>query len=139
MFPPDANAYRQQLMRVSRKIQDFKESCQLRTLSQEQTALESELRGFESNLPKYEKVIGSVGKPTFAGSAMENKRRHDYKEIHDFHALIAKTGRHRRIRLRTLRRVIFATGMRVYHFVMHVLWLFDEKSILIIRVNSMKR
>jgi len=123
MFPPDANAYRQQLMRVSRKIQDFKEtSCQLRTLSQEQTALESELRGFESNLLKYESVTGSFDKPTSAGSSnMENKRRHDYKEVHDFHALIAKTGiRNSAFTLSILRRVTFATGMRVYRFVMHM-------------------
>jgi hypothetical protein len=92
MFPPDANAYRQQLMRVSRKIQDFKEtSCQLRTLSQEQTALESELRGFESNLLKYESVTGSFDKPTSGAFTLS-----------------------------ILRRVTFATGMRVYRFVMHM-------------------
>ncbi|EZA57827.1 Coiled-coil domain-containing protein [Ooceraea biroi] len=80
-------------MRLSQKIRDFKESCQLQTLSQEQTALESDLREFESNLHKYESATGSVGKPTSAASSsMENKRRHDYKEIQDFHALIAKTG-----------------------------------------------
>ncbi|RLU24815.1 hypothetical protein DMN91_002905 [Ooceraea biroi] len=89
----DTNAYKQRLMRLSQKIRDFKESCQLQTLSQEQTALESDLREFESNLHKYESATGSVGKPTSAASSsMENKRRHDYKEIQDFHALIAKTG-----------------------------------------------
>jgi len=91
MFSSDADTYRQQLMKVSRKIQDLKESCQLCTLSQEQTALESELREFESNLHKYESANGSIGKST-ASINMENKRHHDYKEIHDFHALITKTG-----------------------------------------------
>lgn len=90
-------------MRLSQRIRDLRESSsQLQTLSQEQTALESELREFESNLHKYESATGSTGKPTSAASSnMENKRRHDYKEIQDFHALIAKTGMQRiSIRLR---------------------------------------
>ncbi|XP_012219446.1 coiled-coil domain-containing protein 112-like isoform X2 [Linepithema humile] len=89
----DTNAYKQRLVRLSRKIRDFKESCQLETLSQEQTSLESELREFESSLHKYESATGNIGKPTSAAFFnKENKRCHDYKEIHDFHALIAKTG-----------------------------------------------
>ncbi|XP_029173360.1 coiled-coil domain-containing protein 112-like [Nylanderia fulva] len=87
----DTNVYKQQLVRLSEKIRDFKESCQLQTLSQEQTALESELREFQSNLHKYESATGS--KPTFATSSnKENKKCNDYKGIQDFHALIAKTG-----------------------------------------------
>lgn len=89
----DTNAYKQRLVKLSRKIRDFKESCQLETLSQEQTTLESELREFESSLHKYESATGNIGKSTSAAfSNKENKRCHDYKEIHDFHALIAKTG-----------------------------------------------
>lgn len=90
---PDINAYKQRLVRLSQKIRDFKESCQLESLSQEQTALESELREFELNLHKYESATGGVGKPTSAASSNKaNKSCHDYKEIQDFHALIAKTG-----------------------------------------------
>lgn len=84
----DTDAYKQRLLRLSQRIRDFKESCQVQALSQEQAALESELREFQSNLHKYEKSV--TGKPT--SSNMENKRRHDYKEIQDLHALIAKTG-----------------------------------------------
>lgn len=98
----DTNAYKQRLVRLSQKIRDFKESCQLQTLSQEQTTLESELREFESNLHKYESATGS--KPTSATSSnKENKKCNDYKGIQDFHALIAKTGtRHICIRLRII-------------------------------------
>ncbi|XP_028045101.1 coiled-coil domain-containing protein 112 [Monomorium pharaonis] len=91
----DTNAYKQRLERLSQKIRDFQESSQLQaaTLSQEQTALESELREFESNLHKYENATGSIGKPTSAASSnKENKKCYDYKEIEDFHELIAKTG-----------------------------------------------
>jgi len=82
-------------VKLSQKIRDFQESCQLQiaTLSQDQTALESELREFESNLHKYENATGSIGKSTSAASSnKENKRCYDYKEIKDFHELIAKTG-----------------------------------------------
>lgn len=64
-------------------------------MSQEQTILESELREFQINLHKYESAIGSTGKsPSVASSstAKRNKKGQDYKEIQDFHALIAKTG-----------------------------------------------
>ncbi|KAL6419894.1 hypothetical protein ACFW04_011003 [Cataglyphis niger] len=50
----DTNVYKQRLVRLSQKIRDFKESCQLETLSQEQITLESELREVESNLHKYQ-------------------------------------------------------------------------------------
>lgn len=87
----DTNVYKQRLIRLSQKIQDFKESCQLQTLSQEQTILESELREFESNLHKYESATG--GNPTSVTSSnKENKKCNDYMGIQDFHALIAKTG-----------------------------------------------
>ncbi|XP_072750360.1 uncharacterized protein [Anoplolepis gracilipes] len=87
----DTSAYKQRLVKLSQKIRDFKKSCQLETLSQEQTTLESELREFESNLHKYESATGS--KPTFATSSnKKNKKCDDYKGIQDYHALIAKTG-----------------------------------------------
>ncbi|GAB1862926.1 Coiled-coil domain-containing protein 112 [Camponotus japonicus] len=87
----DTNVYKQRLIRLSQKIQDFKESCQLQTLSQEQTTLESELREFESNLHKYESATG--GNPTSVTSSnKENKKCNYYMGIQDFHALIAKTG-----------------------------------------------
>ncbi|KAL0131859.1 hypothetical protein PUN28_003012 [Cardiocondyla obscurior] len=91
----DINTYKQRLLRLSQKIRDLQESCQLQTttLSQEQTALESELREFESNLHKYENATGSIGKPMSSASSKEKKKCHDYKEIEDFHELIAKTGR----------------------------------------------
>ncbi|XP_071646759.1 uncharacterized protein [Temnothorax longispinosus] len=90
----DTNAYKLRLVKLSQKIRDFQETCQLQTttLSQEQTALESELREFESNLHKYENATGSIGKPTSAASSKENKKCYDYKEIENFHELIAKTG-----------------------------------------------
>ncbi|XP_011687140.1 PREDICTED: coiled-coil domain-containing protein 112-like isoform X2 [Wasmannia auropunctata] len=91
----DTNAYKQRLVRLSRKIRDFQNFCQLQTatLSQEQTALESELREFESNLHKYENATGSIGKPTSAATSnKENKKCCDYKAIENFHELIAKTG-----------------------------------------------
>lgn len=90
-------------MKLSQKIRDFQESCQLQatTLSQEQTSLESELREFESNLHKYENATGSIGKPTSGAASKENKKDYDYKEIENFHELIAKTGtEHICIRLR---------------------------------------
>lgn len=90
-------------MKLSQKIRDFQESCQLQstTLSQEQTVLESELCEFESNLHKYENATGNIGKSTAAFSNKENKRCCDYKEIEDFQELIAKTGtEHLYIRLR---------------------------------------
>lgn len=87
----DINAYKQRLVKLSQKIRDFKESCQLQTLSQEQTTLESELHEFESNLHKYESATDS--KPTSVTSTnKENKKCNDYKGIQDFHALITKTG-----------------------------------------------
>lgn len=82
-------------MKLSQKIRDFQESCQLQstTLPQEQTALESELCEFESNLHKYENATGSISKSmSTAFSNKENKRCCDYKEIEDFQELIAKTG-----------------------------------------------
>lgn len=81
-------------MRLSQKIRDFEESCQLQTttLSQEQTALESELREFESNLHKYENATGNIGKPKSVAASKENKKCYDYKEIENFHELITKTG-----------------------------------------------
>lgn len=84
-------------MRLSQKIRDFKEcSSDLQSLPREQTALESELHEFELNLHKYESATDSIeSKSTSASSTSsrkENKRCHDYKEIQDFHALIAKTG-----------------------------------------------
>lgn len=90
-------------MKLSQKIRDFQESCQLQatTLSQEQTSLESELHEFESNLHKYENATGSIGKPTSGAASKENKKDYDYKEIENFHELIAKTGTgHICIRLR---------------------------------------
>lgn len=87
----DINAYKQRLVKLSQKIRDFKESCQLQILSQEQTTLESELHEFESNLHKYESATNS--KPTSVTfSNKENKKCNDYKGIEDFHALITKTG-----------------------------------------------
>lgn len=80
-------------MRLSQKIKNLKISCQLESLSQEQTVLQSELREFEMNLRNYESAIGSLNKPTSVVSCnKENKKCHDYKDIDDFHALIAKTG-----------------------------------------------
>lgn len=76
---------------MSQKIQDFKESCELQALSQEQTTLESELREFESNLHKYESATGGkLSSVTFSNK--ENKKCNDYSGIQDFHALIAETG-----------------------------------------------
>ncbi|XP_070165299.1 coiled-coil domain-containing protein 112 [Polyergus mexicanus] len=87
----DINAYKQRLVKLSQKIRDFKESCQSRTLSQEQITLESELHEFESNLNKYESATDS--KPTSVTfSNKENKKCNDYKGIQDFYALITKTG-----------------------------------------------
>ncbi|XP_050460801.1 LOW QUALITY PROTEIN: coiled-coil domain-containing protein 112-like [Cataglyphis hispanica] len=87
----DINVYKQRLVRLSQKIRDFKESCQLETLSQEQITLESELREVESNLHKYQSATDS--KPTSVTSSnKESKKCNDYKGIQDFHALIAKTG-----------------------------------------------
>lgn len=87
----DINVYKQRLVRLSQKIRDFKESCQLETLSQEQITLESELREVESNLHKYESATDS--KPTsVTSSKKESKKCNDYKGMQDFHALIAKTG-----------------------------------------------
>ncbi|KAL6419893.1 hypothetical protein ACFW04_011003 [Cataglyphis niger] len=77
----DTNVYKQRLVRLSQKIRDFKESCQLETLSQEQITLESELREVESNLHKYQSATDS-----------KSTSCNDYKGIQDFHALIAKTG-----------------------------------------------
>lgn len=82
-------------MRLSQKIRDFQESCQLQTaiLSQEQTALESELCEFESNLHKYESTSDNISKSmSVISSNKEDKRCYNYKEIKDFYELIAKTG-----------------------------------------------
>lgn len=90
-------------MKLSQKIRNFQESCQLQntTLPQEQTALESELCEFESNLHKYENATSSIGKSMSVSPNKENKRCYDYKKIEDFQELIAKTGiKHIYIRLR---------------------------------------
>ncbi|XP_032683526.1 coiled-coil domain-containing protein 112-like isoform X2 [Odontomachus brunneus] len=89
----DTNSYKQRLVKLSQKIRDFEESCQFESLTQEQTTLESELREFELNLHKYQNVTRNVNKPTFAASSSKNvKDSQDYKEVQEFHALIAKTG-----------------------------------------------
>lgn len=80
-------------MRLSQKMRDFQESCQFESLSQEQKTLESELREFEVNLPKYQITSHNVSKSTVASTSNKNvKSSQDYKEVQDFHALIAKTG-----------------------------------------------
>lgn len=91
----DTNVYKQRLMKLSQKIREFEESCRFESLSQEQVTLESELCDFELNLHKYQNVTRNVNKATFAASSSKNiKGSQDYKEIQDFHALIAKTGKH---------------------------------------------
>nr|XP_034181504.1 coiled-coil domain-containing protein 112-like [Osmia lignaria] len=87
----DINTYKLKLIKLSQKMQDLKKSCCIEPLMQEQAVLEAELREFQPSIQKYENLQKNV---TSSGSnKMETKKEtQDYKDVHDFHALVALTG-----------------------------------------------
>ncbi|XP_078036426.1 uncharacterized protein LOC144469726 [Augochlora pura] len=88
----DVNAYRLKLFKLSQKIQDLTATCSVHeTLAQEQTVLDNELREFAPQLEKCEKLrryalSSSHGRPEIKTERM------NWKDVQDFHALVAKTG-----------------------------------------------
>lgn len=72
-------------------MQDFKKSCSIQTLVDEQSALDTELREFQPQLQKYE----SVQKRAMSlcqNRTESRKEKQDFKEVQDFHDLVARTG-----------------------------------------------
>nr|XP_012141435.1 PREDICTED: coiled-coil domain-containing protein 112-like [Megachile rotundata] len=89
----DVNTYKLKLIKLSQKMQDLKKSCCVQSLLEEQAVIESELREFQPNLQKYENIQKSVSQSALYASRTENKKENqDYKDVHDFHALVALTG-----------------------------------------------
>ncbi|XP_076230191.1 uncharacterized protein LOC143174176 [Nomia melanderi] len=88
----DVNTYRLKLFKLLQKIQDLKRSCSVReTLAQEQTVLDNELRDFEPQLQKCEKLQRNALSSS-QGRLENRKEKLDYSNVQDFHVLVAKTG-----------------------------------------------
>ncbi|XP_043251096.1 coiled-coil domain-containing protein 112-like [Colletes gigas] len=87
----DVDTYKLKLIKFWQKMQDFKKSCSIDTLVEEQNALGAELREFVPQLEKYENVQKNI--LSSCQNLIENrKERKDYGEVEDFHELVARTG-----------------------------------------------
>lgn len=81
-------------MKLSERMQDFENSCPLRTLMAEGDLLNSELRDSEANLRKYDMVQKNA---MLSSQSWQNKIENKvgnvrHKDVNDFHALVAATG-----------------------------------------------
>ncbi|KAG7206400.1 hypothetical protein KM043_003762 [Ampulex compressa] len=88
----DVDSCKARLINLSKRIREFKESCPLDTLREEQAVLESELREFELILRKYE---NANREPTFSvqrANEKDKKEDKDYSGVQDFLTLVSKTG-----------------------------------------------
>lgn len=72
-------------------MQDFKKSCSIQNLVEEQTVLDAELREFEPQLQKYENIHKNV-LSSCQNRIGNKKERQDYRDVEDFHTLVARTG-----------------------------------------------
>ncbi|XP_043494762.1 coiled-coil domain-containing protein 112-like [Polistes fuscatus] len=94
----DVNKLKSKLIGISKKLDDFKNTCPLQTLSEKGNELDSDLKEFSSRLHKYNSVNLAIKSSTIDLSSLnkDKKKNHedydDYEEIEDFHTLIAKTG-----------------------------------------------
>ncbi|XP_066599144.1 coiled-coil domain-containing protein 112-like [Prorops nasuta] len=89
----DARKWRIKLTNLLNKIQETKKSCNLEDSLEEQTKLESELNQFYVNMGKVEKVKKSL--KILNTDKLRDKKKisvDDYKNVTDFHSLIARTG-----------------------------------------------
>ncbi|XP_054015983.1 coiled-coil domain-containing protein 112-like [Hylaeus anthracinus] len=87
----DVNTYKLKLIKFWQKMQDFKKSCCIEALVEEQATLRNELRDFEPRIKKYEHFQKNV--LSACQSRIESRReRKDYRDAEDFHALVARTG-----------------------------------------------
>lgn len=74
-------------------MQDFKKSCPIRSLMEEGDALNTELDELDFNLQKYEKTQKDALLPPSHENKVENKKeKTEYKDVDDFHDLVALTG-----------------------------------------------
>nr|XP_050857636.1 coiled-coil domain-containing protein 112-like isoform X1 [Vespula vulgaris] len=91
----DVNEFKSKLIEISKKLNDFKKSCPLRTLSDDGNKLDSDLKEFSSRLHRYNTVNTIIKSSTIDLSSLDKdkkKNHEDYEEIEDFHTLIVKTG-----------------------------------------------
>ncbi|XP_076162844.1 uncharacterized protein LOC143144375 isoform X2 [Ptiloglossa arizonensis] len=87
----DINTYKLKLIKFWQKMQDFKKSCSIQNLVEEQTVLDAELREFEPQLQKYENIHKNV-LSSCQNRIGNKKERQDYRDVEDFHTLVARTG-----------------------------------------------
>ncbi|XP_035740055.1 coiled-coil domain-containing protein 112-like [Vespa mandarinia] len=91
----DINEFKSKLIEISKKLNDFKKTCPLQTLSEDGNKLDSDLKEFSSRLHKYNTVNKTIKSSIINLSSFDKdkkKNHEDYEEIEDFHALIVKTG-----------------------------------------------
>ncbi|XP_046824754.1 coiled-coil domain-containing protein 112-like [Vespa crabro] len=91
----DINEFKSKLIEISKKLNDFKKTCPLQTLSDDGNKLDSDLKEFSSRLHKYNTVNKTIKSSIIDLSSFDKdkkKNHEDYEEIEDFHALIVKTG-----------------------------------------------
>ncbi|XP_047358899.1 coiled-coil domain-containing protein 112-like [Vespa velutina] len=91
----DINKFKSKLIEISKKLNDFKKTCPLQTLSDDGNKLDSDLKEFSSRLHKYNTVNKTIKSSIIDLSSFDKdkkKNHEDYEEIEDFHALIVKTG-----------------------------------------------
>ncbi|XP_012277049.1 coiled-coil domain-containing protein 112-like [Orussus abietinus] len=91
----DVISYRIKLFKISKRIQEFKKSCPIDALEEQQLGLEADINEYSSAANKYDLKDPArrlLISKAYTRNKSNVKKYPDYHEIQDFTSLVAKTG-----------------------------------------------